>query len=350
MSSWRQSDQAGQPSPTGQRPPAGAADDNGGMSPTLSPVPRPLSGEQFAIAAGPYRAAIASVGASLRRLRLDGRDLVVPYHADQVRPSYRGAVLAPWPNRVIDGRYSSPGAGDGSSADAARQLALTEPERSHALHGLALWLDFAVTARDPASVSLSQVIEPQAGYPWRIALEVAYRLDAVGGLDWRVTARNIGPGTAPYGTGPHPYLVAGPAPLDQWRLTLPAGGFIATEGARLAPAGRRDVDGGDFDFRAGRVLGGVQIDHAFCDVAWDADGFAEAVLEDPSGSGAAIAWDQACPWVQVHTADLPKPAPNRLGLAVEPMTCPPDAFNSRQDLIWLAPGQSHQAVWRLKGW
>ena len=58
-------------------------------------------------------------------------------------------------------------------------------------------------------------------------------------------------------------------------------------------------------------------------------------------------WDAACPWVQVHTADQPDPQRSRLGLAVEPMTCPPDAFNSGTDLIVLQPGESTTAGWTI---
>jgi aldose 1-epimerase len=56
-------------------------------------------------------------------------------------------------------------------------------------------------------------------------------------------------------------------------------------------------------------------------------------------------WDEAWPWVQVHTADRPEPGLNRSGLAVEPMTCPPDAFNSGVDLVRLQPGAEHRARW-----
>ncbi|MDR0594881.1 MAG: aldose 1-epimerase family protein [Bifidobacteriaceae bacterium] len=302
----------------------------------------PVSGNQITIEAGPYRAVIASVGATLRQLQYVGRDLVVPFAADQVRPLYRGAVLAPWPNRVVDGRYRL--------SDAVQQLPLNEPARSHALHGLALWLDFAVADQGEASVSLVQEIEPQAGYPFRVALEVIYRVDAVRGLTWQVTAVNMGPGAAPYGTAPHPYLMAGSSPLDRWRLTLPAASFIAVEGDRLLPAGPRSVAGGDFDFRSGRGIGAAKIDHAFGDVSWDPSGYATAVLDDPTGTGVTITWDKTCPWVQVCTADQPSPELSRLGLAVEPMTCPPNAFNSHQNLVWLDHGQTHQATWQIRAW
>ncbi|MDR2253282.1 MAG: aldose 1-epimerase family protein [Bifidobacteriaceae bacterium] len=305
-----------------------------------------MSGAQRVIRAGSYRAVVASVGATLRSLTLDGRDLVVPFDADQLRPRYRGAVLAPWPNRVIDGRWTD--------RDEPRQLPLNEASRGHALHGLARWLSFAERSASSNGVVLEAVIEPQTGYPYRLVSRVEYVVDAVRGLSWSVTATNVGAQAAPYGCGPHPYLVAGPGPLDAWSLTLPASSFIEVEGPRLLPGETRAVDGLDFDFRTERVLGAIEIDHAFGGIEWsdgpDGQSRAVATVRHPAGSGVSIAWDQACPWVQVHTADLPDPSVNRLGLAVEPMTCPPDAFNSGVDLVWLEPGASHRAEWTIAGW
>jgi aldose 1-epimerase len=61
-----------------------------------------------------------------------------------------------------------------------------------------------------------------------------------------------------------------------------------------------------------------------------------------------MVWGADCPWVQIHTADQPVPELNRLGLAVEPMTCPPDAYNSGTDLIVLEPGASASASWTIR--
>ena len=66
------------------------------------------------------------------------------------------------------------------------------------------------------------------------------------------------------------------------------------------------------------------------------------------GSGVVCTWDPTdLPWVQVHTADLPPPEVSRAGLAVEPMTCPPDAYNSGTDLRVVAPGERTSAAWTL---
>lgn len=309
----------------------------------------PLSGTQHTLHAGDYEAVIASVGASLRSLTHRGRDLVVPFDADQVRPAYRGATLAPWPNRVVDGRYRF--------GDVDYELALTEPTRGHALHGLAAWFDYRTVDESPDAIALQAVIEPQTAYPWRVMVRTRYALGAHG-LTQTVSATNDSATPAPWGTGPHPYLVAGPAPLDEWTLELPAAEVLHVTPDRLIPTDLRPVDADDaarFDYRMPRVLGAVEIDHAYTALSRDGDGGATARVTDATGSGVAMVWDASCPWVQIHTADLPGGAGqpgHRAGLAVEPMTCAPDAFNAGRyrfdtGLMTLEPGASTTAQWRI---
>lgn len=297
----------------------------------------PASGRQLSISAHGYEAVIASVGASLRILRHEGRDLVVPFDADEVRPAYRGATLAPWPNRVIDGRYTFDGA--------EQQLPLTEPARSHALHGLAAWSEFSDREIADDRIVIATTIEPQAGYPHRVEVQVEYRVDAEG-LTQTVTARNLGTTPAPWGTGPHPYLVAGAGRVNDWTLELPAAEVLTVTEDRLIPVSVEGVDRqSTFDFRAARVIGDTFIDHAFTSLP---AGAASVRVLTAEGTGVGMAWDDACPWVQVHTADNPgQDAIDRIGLAVEPMTCPPDTFNSGVDLIVLAPSASSEASWRI---
>ena len=308
----------------------------------------PLSGIQHSLRAGDYEASIASVGASLRALRHRGRDLVVPFDADQVRPAYRGATLAPWPNRVVDGRYSID--------DSDYELALTEPQRGHALHGLAAWLDWLPVDKSPSSVTLEAVIEAQTGYPWRVVVRTTFALNSEG-LSQSVVATNDSVGAAPWGTAPHPYLVAGESPLDEWSLELPAEQILEVTPDRLIPTQPHpvDVDAARFDWRTSRVLGDVEIDHAYTGLIRDADGSATVRVRDAAGTGVAMVWDASCPWVQIHTADLPggpsQPG-HRAGLAVEPMTCAPDAFNAGRypydtGLARLEPGASAVAQWRI---
>jgi aldose 1-epimerase len=311
----------------------------------------PRSGRQLRIAFGGYEAVIASVGASLRSLTFEDRDLVVPFEADEVRPGYRGTTLAPWPNRIVDGRYEFGGV--------EHQLALTEPARGQALHGLLSWAEYADRVIEDDRVVLVAVIEPQTGYPFRVEVETEYRLDE-NGLQQSVTARNLGADAAPWGTGPHPYLVASrslsersetkrkaPA-VDAWTLLLPASEVLTVTPDRLSPVAVEPVsEHPEWDFQSARPIGDVFIDHAFTGLT-RTDGIATVELRAADGTGVAMTWDERCPWVQIHTADNPGfDDIHRIGLAVEPMTCPPDAFNSGIDLVVLEPGAEHSAGWRI---
>ena len=302
----------------------------------------PVSGVQYEVSAGSYRAVVAGVGATLRSLTFEGRDLVVPFDADELRPYYRGATLAPWPNRVVDGRYRWGGED--------LQLSITEPKRGHALHGLAAWLEFRPVEHAADRLVLTATVEPQAGYPHRIAVTVTFALSDAG-LAWSVSGTNLGARPAPFGTGPHPYLVAGPGLVDGWRLHVPAERVQTVTEDRLVPIDVIDVDAesGAFDFRTPRVVGETFLDNAYTGVLRDADGSATVTVTEPAGgSGVGMRFGPDSPWVQVHTGDLPEaPELSRIGLAVEPMTCPPGALNSGTDVIALEPGETVSVSWEL---
>ncbi|HZG95888.1 MAG TPA: aldose 1-epimerase family protein [Mycobacteriales bacterium] len=297
------------------------------------------TGEQYEITSGDYRAVVTQVGGGLRLLTHGGRNLVATFAEDQVTQLYRGAVLVPWPNRVASGRYTF----DGTEY----QLPINEPPpREHALHGLVLFLEWRPVRRDASSVTVGTRLWPQTGYPFLLDFEVTYALSADAGLAWTIAAVNSGDRPAPYGCSIHPYVVAGEGKVDDWTLRLPAASWVDVD-ARLLPAGTKPVADHEFDFRAGKQIGATEVDHAFTDVEFGADGRAVAQLLAADGSGVQVTWDSSCPWVQVHTADRPEPENNRVGLALEPMTCPPDAFNSGTDLAVLEPGARHEVTWHI---
>src|SRR5690606_23747975 len=99
------------------------------------------------------------------------------------------------------------------------------------------------------------------------------------------------------------------------------------------------------DFTTPRRIGSARADHALTDVARDEQGTARATVTGQDGAGVALEWGPECPWVQLHTADRPEPALDRTGLALEPMTCPPDALATGDDLVVLRPGERHRAWW-----
>lgn len=329
--------------------PADPHRDNGDMTAAVpTETPTLVSGTPVVLRAHGYEAAVASVGASLRSLTFEGRDLVVPFDEDELRPAYRGTTLAPWPNRIVDGIHRFDGR--------EHQLPLTEPNRGHALHGLLSWAHWNVRDVSDDAVTLTATLPAQAGYPWWLVVSTTYRLDA-DGLTQTVRATNLADTPAPWGTGPHPYLVAGPAALDEWTLSLPADTVLEVTPDRLSPVALASVtvDAARFDFRDAREIGAVEIDHAYTGLIWDADGRATVTVTDPSGTGVAMSWAGECAWVQIHTADQPTgpgTPGHRAGLAVEPMTCAPDAFNDDAydfdtGVVSLDPGVSHEAGWTI---
>lgn len=303
-----------------------------------------LGGREIALVHGAYSAVLTEVGGGLRVLRADGRDLVRPYDAGTVRPRFRGSLLVPWPNRIADGRYVFDGR--------EHQVALTEPERGNALHGLVTNVRFEVVESGPSSATLRHLLVPQPGYPFPLEVTVRYSLGD-DGLTTEVRAVNRGEERAPYGVAPHPYLVAGSGRpeerVDDWVLRLPAQEVLEVTPDRLLPLGRSQVAGTDRDFTTARAIGSTELDHAFTSLQPDPDGRARVTLTDATGGGVECTWDpEVLPWLQVHTGDLPaEPEQTRRGLAVEPMTCPPDAFRSGEDLVVLDPGAEHHASWRI---
>ena len=137
----------------------------------------------------------------------------------------------------------------------------------------------------------------------------------------------------------HPYLTVGKVPVDPLELRVPARTVLETN-ERCLPTGSASVAGTDFDFRNGRAIGTLRLDHCFADLDRDAAGRATVELRDPSGGARRTLWvDAAFPYLMVFSGDTLGDAARR-SVAVEPMTCPPNAFRSGDDLVRLEPGGS----------
>jgi aldose 1-epimerase len=298
----------------------------------------PPSGEQFVIRHAGCEATITEVGATLRRYRVDGHDVLDGFGEQERATDGRGQVLAPWPNRIAEGRYTY--------GRHECQAPLNEVSRRTAIHGLVRWLDWSPVAREDASVSLACRIRPQPGYEWRVDLEVAY---AVGerGLTVRLLARNTGDERAPFGAGFHPYLTLG-APVDGLELTVPATHYLDLSDPDLPPPAHA-VDG-EHDFTAPRRVGATRLDTAYGELVRGEDGLAVARLADPDSGRSVELWvDAEYPYLMIYTGDkVARPERRRAGIAIEPMTCPPDALRSGADLVELDPGESWSGSWGVR--
>jgi len=306
---------------------------------TASGGPVAPSGAQYTIEYGAQRATITEVGATLRSYEVDGQAFIDGFGLNEMNTGGRGQVLAPWPNRLAGGSYEFEGV--------RYQLAISEVKTGNASHGLVRLANWQLVSQDAASVTLGLTLHPQSGYPFALALALTYRV-ADDGLTVHTSARNVGTSALPFGIGFHPYFTVGTALVDAATFVLPAATSLPVD-ERMIPIGRESVAGGSLDYRSARPIGDTIIDTCFTDLARDEQDRARIVLAAPSGGPTlTLTLDEAFDFVQVYTGNnLPDPATRRRGLAIEPMTCPANAFNSGTGLIVLAPGEEFAAVWNV---
>lgn len=302
--------------------------------------PGPPSGRQVAIAHGNSQVRITQVGATLRSYTVDGRGVVDGFGIGERATDGRGQVRAPWPNRLTDGRYRY--------GDHDCQVPLNEPSRHGAIHGLVRWQDWSRVMHDSASVTLSCAMRPQPGYEWQLDLEVTYALDS-GGLAVTFQAVNAGVERAPFGVGFHPYLTLGTTSIDGLDLTVPAATYLDPGGPAERPA-MAPVAATPWDFTQPRRIGSIQLDTAFGGLVRGDDRRAVARLDDPDdGRSVQLSVDDTYRYLMVYSGDrVGQPERRRTAVAIEPMTCPPDAFRSGTDVIELDPGESWHGDWGLR--
>ena len=295
------------------------------------PTPAPPSGDQIELLLGDQEAVVTEVGASIRTYSAGGRDVLDGYAADELASSGRGQLLIPWPNRIRDGAYELEGR--------RHQLDLNEPARRNAIHGLVRWSSWSVSERGADRAVLDHVLRPRPGYPFTLELQVEYSLSA-DGLTVVTSATNAGGETCPYGAGSHPYLAVRAETVDEVVLRVPARSALEAD-ERGIPVGSGPVEATELDFRDPRPVGPTRLDHCFTDVDRDEDGRVRVAI------GETTLWaDESYPYLMIFTGDG-LPDVERRSLAVEPMTCAPNAFVSGDGLILLEPGESHAAAWGI---
>ena len=190
----------------------------------------------------------------------------------------------------------------------------------------------------------------QQGYPFCLEIEAEYRLDPRTGLQVTVTARNRGSHAAPYGTGSHPYLTVRTASVDGCELTLPAEFWLPMDDRGIPSGPPEPVKGTEYDFRQPRAIGTTRLDHALTGLSRGADGRAWAYLAADGGNGLRVGlWaGEGYRWLQVFTGDPLGPDRRRKAVAIEPMTCPPNAFVTTDDLLVLQPGDEVTHAWGIQ--
>ncbi len=300
------------------------------------------SGEQFTLSDGRQEAVICEVGATLRRYVVDGHDVCWGFGEHERSTGGRGQVLAPWPNRLEDGTFER----DGVVANAA----LDEPELRNAIHGLVRWIGWQVEQLGSTSLHARCIINAQPGYPFSVALTCQYEL-LPDGLVVRTTAENVGERPAPFGLGFHSYLHAGAGKLDGSLVQLPARRHVLLDERKLprssAPVGEGVL--AELCSSAAAPLGERRLDDCVTDLRLDPDGRWRVRFVPSGDPGDAVTlWaDGRFGWIMVFTGDTLGAGERRRALAVEPMTCPPNALRSGEGLAVLAPGEHLTVAWGL---
>jgi aldose 1-epimerase len=299
------------------------------------------SGQQYELVHGTQRAIVVELGAGLREYGNALGEIVDGYDVDEACEGARGQLLLPWPNRIADARFRFGGE--------AFQLPVNEARTGSAIHGVTRTMPWDLVDATASAVTLKLDLQPQDGYPFSVELLAAYSL-AGDGLTVRVAATNCGKRPCPYGAGAHPYVrLSGDGMIDDALLRIPAGTTLESDGRGIPTGAELPVDGTPLDFRHPRLIGSLVLDTAFTNLAPDADGLTRIALTAPGGrDGVAVWMDRSFPYAMIYSGDTLADIPRRRrGLAIEPMTCAPDAFNSGAGLVVLQPGEVHSATWGI---
>lgn len=315
------------------------------------------------ITAGDYVAEVPAFGGGPRHLSYQGKPLLVGYADGEFPPLSSSIVLAPWPNRTAEGVFAHGGA--------EHRLAITEPGRATAIHGFVGAMPWEVVEHREDTVTLRVHFGECDGWPWAMEMRVTWSLSAEEGLAGTWSVRNLSEESCPLGVGWHPYLSAQGAGLDECTLELPVRTNLPLDSVRNLPAGP-EIPAGRWAVGNGpQLMNGVWLDHCFgvhggggddgcgghdrhsvpsgaprdC-AGGEGDEFGSSVeLLGPDGAGVRLRADRSFGWYQVFTADPSRregyPGVGR-AVAVEPMTCPPNALRSGCDLIHLEGGDTRE--------
>ena len=237
---------------------------------------------------------------------------------------YNGMVLAPWPNRIPEGKWSLEGK--------QYQLEINEIDRNNALHGFAFQTEFEVTNHSDNEIHLDTVLTNTVGYPFEILLRLEYKLDS-NGFSCQVHATNQSAIDAPFGIAFHPYYPVD----DETQISIPAKTHINTND-QMIPIGEESNPHKTFRFAD------VDFDDCFSELERK-NGIAEVKIE--SSKQLITLWqDEAFDFVMVYTTnEFDFLQGSTQAIAIEAQSCIANAFNTNPPL--LKPGESFIGSWGL---
>ena len=246
--------------------------------------------------------------------------------AREFSTTYRGANLFPFTGVIKEGAYSFRGK--------SYSLSKNAPNHRNALHGYLYNRKFEIIrVETSAEKGILETQYKEDGsylpYPFSFEISVEFELEKSG---FRCTTRieNTGKDAMPIGQGWHPYFKA-IRKTDEMLLQLPATEYLELD-KDLCPTGvKKDLD----KFREPEKIDRTSLDTVF--TLEKKKGICKTYLFDPDRTMKIVLWQETGEkkynYLTVYTPQ------KRDSIAMEPWTCPPDAFNNKMDLIILDPGE-----------
>jgi aldose 1-epimerase len=244
----------------------------------------------------------------------------------------RGIFLIPFPNRIKDGKYSFDGT--------AYQLSINKPKEQNAIHGFIWNRKFELTEtvlneHDATTKFHNQYSGDYTGYPFPFDTELNFRLTE-NELKISVAIVNTGNKNMPFGMGWHPYFTF-QKNVNNLYLQIPYSEILEAD-ERMIPTGKRK--------RCNQFNELKKIDDTLFDTCFqfsENNKTYETKLVNSENETSVILWqDTKFQYVQIY---IP---PERNSIALEPMTCPANAFNSKENLLVLKPNEKFEGSFGVR--
>jgi aldose 1-epimerase len=287
-----------------------------------------MSSQTLTLASGDSRAVINLVGAALVGLRFGEFELIP--QIDLGPKVFAGTLLTPWPNRIQGGSYEFEGE--------QYQLEIRDG-MGNALHGLVDEQRAEVIEHQGPVLKLRNFVKSFEGYPANLVVETVFELSETE-LTVSYSVLNKGPGNAPVGIGTHPYFPY----TDGTKIEINAK-TAAVHGGSMIPIGK--VPTSELGLGPGKtaLVAQLKLDTQFSQLG-------DPVVTVTNHEYSFEVWQKDANWLMVYnTTVFPWAKGVGNAIAIEPQTCPADAFNTGEDLRVLASGESTSMRWgvRLRG-
>ena len=287
---------------------------------------------------GEYISVITELGANVNEIvlkkgsnlfsLLDGRKSRNEFQGSEI---YNSAVLFPFPNRIVKGKYEFKGD--------SYQLPVNWPQEGHAIHGFVCDKPFEIihkhTDEAYAEITLSYKYDASyPGYPFPFQLNVIYRLDE-NKFSCIIEAENTGENPMPVNIGWHPYFSINEK-IDNIKMQIPESDIIIVD--KLIPTGEKKKN---TNFINLQEIDGREFDTCFA-LKENGDVYETKLFFPDEDVTMILQQDKIFKYLQIYTP------PGRKSIALEPMTGQANNFNNKEDLINLAGGEKIKMNYAVK--